>query len=717
MKNVFSWLVTAPALTPATALAIATTLTTATAQAQHDHEPHLDEIIVSSSQNKTLADTALPVSVLSGEQLRKQAAATLGETIASEPGVQSSSFGNGVGQPVIRGLSGNRVSVLQGNLETLDAANLSPDHASAVEALLADRIEIIRGPSTLLYGNGAMGGVVNVIDNRIPESRPDAITGGLELRGNTVDDGKTAVGKMEGAAGSIAWHLDGMVRDTNDLKIPDYAIDEAALEEAHHDDDPGMPEEEHEEAVENTDGYIGNSNTEAHSGTAGISWVGEKAFAGVAISTLENEYGLPPGAHVHEHGEEEEHEEEEHHEEEHHAEVVRLNQEQTRIDAKAGIGLSGPFEQFTAHLNHNDYEHVELEGDETGTVFTNRGLTSRFTLNQRPVNGFSGVLGLQAADSSFEARGEEAFIPKSDIQTYGLFAVETLETERFIHEFGLRIDRQSIDTRGQCDNAETSWSGSLGSVWKAAESLNVSATYTRSERAPSVEELYSNVDATTCTTSSTPVEHLATARLELGNPALTTESSNNIELGIRKYQGPVRFHASVYYNQFDDFIYLADTGELDEVIVSEYLQDDTDFYGLEAELTFPLLVFDDQHLDMSLFGDLVKGELDSGQPLPRIPPARLGAAWEYLITDWAFNLRIARVDEQSDVAPGEATTGGYTRIDAGMDYHLPLGDNELLVFLKGQNLTDEEIRDHTSFMKNYAPAAGRGYVLGLRLEF
>jgi len=199
-------------------------LATNNSWSQHNHQPHLDEIIVTSTQNKSIAETALPISVLSGEQLRKSAASTLGDTINQQPGVQSSSFGNGVGQPVIRGMSGNRVSVLQNNLKTIDAANVSPDHASAVEALLAERIEIIRGPSTLLYGNGAIGGVVNVIDNRIPESLPEKVTGGIELRGNSVDDGKVAVGKVAGGLGNFAWRFDGVPRGSNGYNLPGYAI-------------------------------------------------------------------------------------------------------------------------------------------------------------------------------------------------------------------------------------------------------------------------------------------------------------------------------------------------------------------------------------------------------------------------------------------------------------------------------------------------------------
>jgi iron complex outermembrane recepter protein len=691
-----------------------------TAHAQHQHSSHtIDEVIVSASQNKTRAETALPINVLSGEELRQQATATLGETISKTIGVHSTSFGAGVGQPVIRGLSGNRVNVLQNNLSTLDASGASQDHTSSVEALLAERIEIIRGPATLLYGNGAIGGIVNVIDGRIPEVLPSELKGAVEVRFGSVNEGSAIVGKLDGSAGQFAWHLDGLYRDTDDYDIPGWAIDTAAVEAlAHHEEEEHEAEEHTEEAQENTHGFVPNASTQASNITAGASWVGEKGFFGLAISQLKNEYGLPPGAHGHHHEEEAGAEVEEEH-----AEFVRLKLEQTRVDVSGGWALEGILEQLDWQLTSNRYEHKELEGSAVGTVFKNDGVEGRFTLNHGPLNpgykALSGVVGLQVSDRDFSALGEEAFIPQSVIRSAGIFILESFEHGAITYEMGARIDRQTIDTRGRCDSGATTRSASAAAIWDYREDTNLSLSLSRSERAPTVEELYSNADTGTCATEVDPeawIVHAATARFELGNAGLGTETGNNLELGWHKHLGDVRAELNLFYNRFDDFIYLADAGEFEETIVSRYLQADATFKGIEGQVLFPILR-GDRHLDLTVFADLVRAKLANGDNLPRIPPARLGFELAYGLGNWSAHLRTTAVGDQEDVAEEELATDGYLRVDAYLDYHLPITGQELLVFLKGNNLTNEVIRDHTSFLKHYAPAPGRAIEMGLRYRF
>ncbi|MCW8196588.1 TonB-dependent receptor [Proteobacteria bacterium 005FR1] len=697
------------------------------AQHQHDHEHEIEEIIVTSAQNKTRAQTALPIDVLSGEALSRNAAATLGETIKNTVGVHSTSFGAGVGQPVIRGLSGNRVTVLQNNLHTLDASGASQDHASSVEALLAERIEILRGPATLLYGDAAIGGVVNVIDNRIPNEVPAATQGAVELRSSTVDSGEVGVLRFDGGAGKFAWHLDGVYRQSDDYDIPGRAVDEAALEAlAHaHEEEHAQEEAGHEE-LENTKGFVANSSTESQSLTGGASWVGGRGFIGLAINRLENDYGLPPGAHG-AHGHEGVHEEnlaEQTHELEH-GDEVRIEMEQTRVDLESGLELDGFLESLNMQLSSNRYEHREVFGPEVGTVFENDGLEGRFTANHGGPEGWSGVIGLQVTDRDFSAIGEESFIPQSDIRSAGLFVMESLERGDFIYEFGARVGRQSIETRGACDQSETTLSASAASIWNYREDSNLSLALSHAQRAPTVEELYSNVDAAICATASDPeswVEHAATARIELGHADLDVEVANNLEIGWHKHLGDLKAEVNLFYNQYHDFIYLSDVGEFEETVVSRYLQDDATFKGIEAQIAFPLLRFSEkQHLGLSLFGDYVDAELDSGEnkgdDLPRIPPARLGFELAYAHQDWLARLRTTAVNEQDKVAEGELPTDSYTRVDAYLDYHLPLQNQELIVFVKGLNLLDEEIRDHTSFLKHYAPAPGRSFELGLRYRF
>ncbi|HEX7027440.1 MAG TPA: TonB-dependent receptor [Gammaproteobacteria bacterium] len=674
------------------------------AHAQHDHDEHgIEEVIVSGVMDKRKADTVVPVNVLSGEELRENAAKTLGETLNRQIGVTSASFGPGVGQPVIRGQTGSRVRVLQDGVGALDASLVSQDHANAVEAILAERIEVIRGPATLLYGSGAIGGVVNVIDNRIPEHVPETPAGAFELRHNTVSSGDTGVFKLDGGDGSVAWHLDGLWRETGDVEIPGLAVDVEALEALHEEGAAG------DEEVENTDGFIANSGTEAANLTAGASWIGERGFLGASISRLENEYGLPPGAHGH------------HHEGEATEEGIRIDMQQTRLDLKGGLKMEGFFNRLRARLTVNDYEHAELEGFETGTVFHNEGFEGRLLLDHRHSESLSGVLGLQFAGREFSALGEEAFIPASDIQSWGVFAVESLEKNRWSYEFGLRLDGRNIDMQsGRCEAGETVWSGSAAAIWRFREDSNMLMSLNRSARAATVEELFSNIGRDDCMEPADPEErvlHSATARYEFGNPGLEVETSQNIEIGLRKHAGDVLGELNVFYNKIDGFVFLNDVGEFEETIISRYSQQDATFSGIEGEITFPFELSDTSHVDLTLFADYVRAGFDAGGNVPRIPPMRLGAEASYARQSWILKLRVTSVAEQDEVAENETTTEGYTRMDLYFDYHVPWGQNELLVFVKGNNLTDEEIRNHVSFLKNFTPEPGRGFEAGLRYQF
>ncbi|MCB1843190.1 MAG: TonB-dependent receptor plug domain-containing protein, partial [Halioglobus sp.] len=293
----------------------------------------LEHVLVSVPLHKKQAETALPVTVLNREELLRRGAPSIGETLGDKPGIANASFGPGVGRPVIRGQQGPRAITLQNGTASADVSSLSPDHSVTVEPLLANSIEVLRGPSTLLYGGGAIGGVVNVIDNRIPRAPIDGIEGALEYRYDDAPGLDSGVFRLEGGNGSAAFHLSGTTRETGNLEIPGLAIDEAALEAQEellggHDEEHG----EEEDAVENSDGFIANSDSELDVITAGVSYhLGEEGFAGFSVSHLESQYGIPPGAHGHHH--EEEHEDEEHDEEEEGEETIRLDVEQTRYDA------------------------------------------------------------------------------------------------------------------------------------------------------------------------------------------------------------------------------------------------------------------------------------------------------------------------------------------------------------------------------------------------
>jgi iron complex outermembrane receptor protein len=696
-----------------------------------------EEIIVSTPFAQTAAETALPVGSLAGEALREKVANSLGETLRNEIGINSSSFGPGVGHPIIRGQSGNRVSVLSNGVGVTDASNQSPDHAEGVEAALADRLEIIRGPATLLYGSGAVGGVINVIDQRIPDrlvERPEFF---IEQSHNTASGENKTVVRLDLASDSLAFHADAFRRDNDDVEIPGFAVDEVALEtleellhgEEDHDEEH---DDEHEDEFENTHGYIANSRGEAEGGSVGFSWIGDRGFIGFSVSGLDNNYGLPAGAHGHSESHEEEGEEaEEDHEEEHdHGDVefVRIDMNKTRYDMKGRLDfLSGPFDALNFAIGLTDYEHTEQEyfedGDvEIGTRFNNEGLEGRLTLTHSHSEVRSGVWGLQFTETDFSAIGEEAFIPQSDVSSLGLFGVERFTQGRFTGELGIRHEWGDISGGSRCSSSEEALSLSASALYEVGDNNNLHFGLSRSQRTPTVEELYSNIDASTCAVYADFEDltlHAASNLLEIGDANLEKETANNIEFGFRQHAGPVTGQLSVYHNSIDDYVYLNITGEeFEEQAIARYQAADATFVGAEGELSFALLEQDAATLEMTLFGDLVRAEFDAGGYVPRIPAAKFGSELRYFGDNWSVHLHATRVADQSRAGNYELTTEGYTLLSLYGDYHWTMrGGQEMKLFFRGDNLLDEEVRNHTSLLKNYAPEPGRGFTLGLRFDY
>jgi len=686
----------------------------------HAAEPHTDgvveEIIVTSSLQQSRAETALPVNVLSGEALREKAASTLGETLKELVGVNSASFGSGVGSPIIRGQSGNRVQVLQGGVSNIDASAVSPDHANAVEAALAERIEVVRGPATLLYGNGAIGGVVNVIDNRVPATMPDGVRGLVETRHSSVSDQQISVMKLEGGSGQIAWHLDGTYRDSNDTRIKGFSINPDTLDL----DDP----EELEELLASK-GFIDNSSTRSDTVTGGLSWLFADGYLGMSVSRSDNNYGLPAAAHHHhedEHGEED-HDHEEDHEDDHADEGgIRIAMKQDRYDFEGRKALSGFFAELNGKFSMVDYEHAEVEGNgEIGTVYANEGYEGRFTVSQAPRGSLMGVSGVQFGSKEFSATGEEAFIAKTDIGSFALFTVQSLEAGDMTYELGLRGERQSLDQGGSCDTSDSTVSSSASALWRMQEDTNLLLAVAHSQRAPTVEERFSNINTATCRPPASDfdlIAHAATQRYEIGKPDADKEHATNIELGLRRHTGAVTGELNFFYNNIADYLYLRDSGALvDDVEVAYVTQDDAVFHGVEAEVSFPLFSYDEATTQMTVFGDYVRARLDGDGDVPRIPAMRVGAEISHTHNDWLYKLRATRVAKQTKVAMNESETDGYTLLSASVDYHATVFGEEMTVFAQGSNLLDEEIRNHVSVLKDVAPEAGRNLVLGLRLEF
>ena len=740
----------------------------ALAQEASHSEDEIQEIVVTAPFQQSEAETALPVSILDGEALREKIGNSLGDTLKNEIGVTNASFGTGIGHPVIRGQSGNRVKILQNGVGVTDASNVSADHPIAVSTSLADRLEVIRGPSTLLYGSGAIGGVVNVIDNRIPESLPEEPSFVVQQSHNTVSDENKTVIEIDGAAGNVAFHLDAFRRRNDSVSISGYAIDEHAvetleelihehLEEEHHDDedhddhedDHDDHDDEHdEEEFENTYGYIGNSEGESSGGNFGFSFIGDSGFIGFSVSEIEDDFGIPFGTHVHAH---EEHEEEEHHDEddhddedEHHdedehededehgheeeVEFVRAAMEKTRYDIKGGLQFSeGWIQSVQATAGFTDYLLDEIEvfedgGRETGTSFSNEGSEGRITMTHVPVGNWTGVWGMQYTDTEFSAIGEEAFIPKSNINALGIFGVERYAGANWTGEIGIRLEDASVDPNGRCESSAnlTSISGSV--LYDMGNDANLLFAAARSQRAPTVEELYSNVSSDTCARfehDDDLVLHASSSLLEIGNPLLDKETSSNLEFGYRQFGGGFTGEFSAYYNQIDNYIFIDLTGEeFEEQPLASYMSRDASFAGIEGEISFDVMEGEDSTLALGVFGDLVNAEFDSGGYVPRIPAAKIGAELRWYGEDWSIHLHATRVQEQEDTAELELPTGAYTLLSLYADYHWDVGeDSSIEVFLRGENLLDEEIRNHASFLKHYAPEPGRGVMAGVRFEY
>lgn len=677
----------------------------------------------------------LPVTVITNEELQRSVATTIGETLGNRAGLANSSFGPGVGRPVIRGQQGPRAITLQNNTSSADVSSLSPDHAVTVEPMLARSIEVLRGPSTLLYGGGAIGGIVNVIDNRIPRERIEGIEGAAEYRYDYAPDLNSGVGLLEAGFGNFAFHLSGTSRSTSDLRIPGRAIDEAALAEQEkmmghdeeHEGEDHEGEEHGEEEVNNSKGKIANTDTDTDVITAGFSFhFDEKgSYAGFAVNNLNNKYGIPPGAHEHGHEEEhgehegEEHEGEEHEGEEEEEEIVRIDMDQTRYDAM--LHLYEPMDSIEVvrgFLTYTDYEHKELEGSEVGTRFKRDTWEGRLEVVHSALLGTEGAIGLQAKSDEFEAVGEEGYIPQTDSTELGLFLIEDFHRNEWTYEVGLRGEYVERDPSTDAASKEdfTNWSASLSALWQFDDNWQTGVSLARSARAPSTEELFSNVDAMD---PEELVTHAATGIIEVGDPDLDNETSLNADLALQWHSANSWAELSLFYNQFDDYIFLRNTGEeVDETAVYDYLQEDAKFYGVEFESSFHLTDLGPGALALDLRGDAIRGDFDNSGDVPRLPPVRVGGRLSW--TGDAFGTWVSVLNAGDQDRPGdfETETDGYTRWDLGADYRFSFAqERELLVFMKWKNITDEKIRLSTSFLRNYAPQAGQSVAVGIRFSF
>jgi len=695
--------------------------------AQHDHQPK--DLAAVEVHATPLADTAeslaIPVDVLAGSKLDEAKAGTLGETVGKLPGVQSSNFGPGVGRPIIRGLDGARVQVLSDGLGSGDVSTVSVDHAVTIEPFLANQIEVLKGPATLLYGSGAIGGAVNVVDGRVPDALPDApLEGRAELRGGSVNDERTGMVRLDGYAGRFAFHFDALHREAGDYSIPGFAESAAHLAEEGETPDPDDA------------GTLGNSAVRTDSAALGVSWIGDRGFLGASWSLYNTAYGIP-GGHAHAH-EDHDHEAGDAIVDDHAEDAdVHILMDQRRSELRGGIDDLGPFESLRVKFADTDYTHTEFEGAEIGTVFHNRGREARAELVHAPIAGWKGAFGLQASERDFVAIGDEAFVPGSVSRDTGLFWIGKREFGQMQLDLGLRHDRNRVDVDQSAsaspdrDFKTTSLSAGLG--WKVGESLHLNLGLDRAQRAPTAEELYSSG------------LHVATGGFEFGNAALGVETAQRIELGMHLHRGPFEVQLSAWQARYDDFVYLADTDlEVDGSPARVWRQDNARFSGLEARVDWQIADGDRGLWTLGAFADTVRGKLTdapgttmvqvdvphgdhvhhedaqvaTGGNLPRIVPARIGSELRWEHDGWRASVAAVRYLKQDDVAAFEDATPGYTLVDAHVAWHIDTASGrEWELFVDGSNLTNREARPHTSFLKDVVPLPGRNVVLGVRLFF
>lgn len=633
-----------------------------------------EEIIVTAPTG----DFLQPTQILEGSELLLRKATTLGETLSDEPGINASAYGKGASRPIIRGQAGPRVQVLKGNIASLDVSALSPDHNPTVDPLLLDRIEVVRGPSTLAYGSAAAGGVVNVFDGRIPSApeSPD-LTGAVEVRGDTVSESKAVVGRLDGVLGRIGWHIDGSSGDSSDYDISGFATADPA-----------------ERPVGEKKGTQPNSFVDkVNSYSGGLSLLSDDGYVGVSLSQYETNYGLV-GPEADSSG------------------GPFIEMEETRTDVRGEYGFNGPVKKIRFAVGINNYQHTENEADgEEATRFDNDEWEARIEVEHAKFGALSGVVGLQVNDRDLKASGEEAFIPDSKANRWGFFVLEDLETAAGEFQFGARVDTADIDNKMFKSYDEKAYSLAAGFSRLVSTDYEFTANVSLSERHPDIEELYSDG------------LHIATNQVEIGLLAqglsVDQEMATNLDFGFARIAGRWQWSANAFYTDYDGYVYQRIDGQ--EAVDGElfnralYTQDDAEFWGAEVDVSFALIENKPYQLDVRLFGDFVKAELDDGSDLPRLPPMRGGLGVDFQNDRWRSTLQATYHAKQDEIS--SFNTDSFTIVDLSIIYNVPIKNLNWEVFLKGSNLLDMEARASTSFVAEFSQLPGRNLMAGARLSY
>jgi len=673
------------------------------------HEGISPDIVVTAPFERDRLDILSGVSIIQGAELTEALRPSIGETLQHTPGVSATSFGPSASRPILRGLQGERVRILTDGIGSIDVSNTSVDHAVVVNPLLAERIEVLRGPEALLYGSSAIGGVVNVIDSRIPRSVPDEPihVAAIATYGSAANERSGAAAIAVPVGNNFVVHADGSYLKTDDLRIGGHALTDAQRAKAL--ESSLLPPEEPEEGEEPID-FAANAaikdklpNSASKTWTAGVgaAYVSDTANIGIAYSHYDSLYGVPV-RYATEPGQEQE--------------APRLSLLQNRIDARAEVEIGGnAIETIKARFGYANYRHFELEEDgEVGTAFYNKGVEGRFEFVQTQHGAWKGATGVQYFKRNFDVVGEEAFLPKNTTEQLGVFTLQQLDYGALKVEAGARYEKTTLTAEPTDDQPQFfsgkrgyhAFSASLGASYGLGGDWRIGANVSRTTRAPSAEEIFANGP------------HAGTQAFEVGNPDFDTERSWGVEAILRGRGEGYHLEASAYYNWFSNFIYEDLTGEEEDGLpVYQFTQAKARYYGFEIEGSLDVARFGEAKLVADGLMDYVHANIVDVGPAPRIPPLRLLGGLTVESPKVDVRGEVEWVDDQARISEFETPTDGYTMVNASVNLR-PWGAERPLSFvLSANNIFDVNARRHSSFLKDFAPLAGRDIRITAKLDF
>ena len=686
----------------------------------------LEEIVVSAGPIALPRSQLVnPVNVITGDDLLQSGGLSLGESLKNQAGLASTYFGPGASRPIIGGVGGSRVKILRHGLDVGDVSDQSEDHAVGADAFDAKRVEIIRGPAALLYGNNITGGVVNILDGHIPNEKPlNRIEGVVMGRGGLVASERGGGGSLTGGFGNFAWRARGLIRETGDVSTPLFNPEGIHGE---HEEDHGEHEEDHDEQESQLVDHIENSRTSLTRGSFGLSWLGNRGYIGAGVSFHNTDYGVP-GGHSHGHGEHKDNDHDDHGDhddhDDHHNDHGHGGEEEASIAldlSSVTYDIEGAYlfedaavKEIRFRFGITDYTHSELERAEvgpdlTGIVYDNDQWEGRLELDHSLHQKVTGVAGLQVKrrDLRLNSVGDEAILPTTLTTDVGVFAMEHIDLGTLRLELSGRMQWLSHDAVDRKDRSFSSLSLGAGFNYEVSDQLTLSLSLARAAKNPSTAELYFDG------------AHSAIRSVEKGNENLEVEVTNNATVSGHLRANQLNLTLTGYVNQSDNFIYFAPTDEFeDELPVLETSQSEARIAGVEMAAEVDVFRTKESNLTLGLTGDYINGQLKLGGNLPRIPPLRLGASLRYSVENFSASLFVNRISKQDKVfAISEDETDGYTMIDARVGYRLIFGSTVQSISLQGSNLTNKLARSHTSLLKETVPLPGRDIRLVYTLHF